>query len=194
MEQISVRFSLIVVAAVIVVTMAALFVDWTVGFAGELVMLAAISAILTVSLSMFADRSNHVNLAPHVAQIRGAVDRIEQRIRVHILRRFSTYAGGLENSDYYVTCKRIFSQPLAAGCDLNLVNYLSKSIFNHRTDACCGINTKPIQQTDKPDTGEVRHDRLVPMYAKEKHPGDFQGGYGAGAPAAMKKRVLLPSN
>ncbi|MGH8806348.1 MAG: methyl-accepting chemotaxis protein, partial [Noviherbaspirillum sp.] len=67
--------------------------------------------------------------------------------------------------------------------DADLVSNRTKRIFNDRTGARCGSNTKPfLLQTYKRDTGEVMHDLSVPIYVNGKHWGGFRIGYRSSVP------------
>ena len=54
----------------------------------------------------------------------------------------------------------------------------TKRIFNDRTGAGVGANTKPfLLQTYKRDTGEVMHDLSLPIQVDGRHWGGFRIGY-----------------
>lgn len=93
------------------------------------------------------------------------------------------YAGAVDNNGYFPTHNKKFSQPLTGNYDTDMINNRTKRIFNDRTGARCGSNTKPfLLQTYKRDTGEVVHDLSVPIYVEGKHWGGFRVGYRSSAP------------
>jgi methyl-accepting chemotaxis protein len=88
------------------------------------------------------------------------------------------FAGAVDNNGYFPTHNKKFSQPLTGDYATDLVNNRTKRIFNDRTGARCGANTKPyLLQTYKRDTGEVMHDLSAPIYVNGKHWGGFRIGY-----------------
>ncbi len=93
------------------------------------------------------------------------------------------YAGAVDNNGYFPTHNRKFSKPLTGDYDSDLANNRTKRIFNDRTGARCGSNTKPVLlQTYKRDTGEVMHDMSVPIYVAGRHWGGFRIGYRSSMP------------
>jgi len=93
------------------------------------------------------------------------------------------YAGAVDNNGYFPTHNKKFSKPLTGNYDTDLLNNRTKRIFNDRTGARCGANTKPfLLQTYKRDTGEVMHDLTVPIYVAGRHWGAFRVGYRSSAP------------
>jgi methyl-accepting chemotaxis protein len=91
------------------------------------------------------------------------------------------YAGAVDNNGYFPTHNRKFSQPLTGDYEVDLVNNRTKRIFNDRTGARCGSNTRPfLLQTYKRDTGEVMHDLSVPIIVRGRHWGGFRIGYRSG--------------
>lgn len=96
-----------------------------------------------------------------------------------------TYAGAVDNNGYFPTHNKKFSQALTGKYDIDLINNRTKRIFNDRTGARCGANTKPfLLQTYKRDTGEVMHDLSVPIYVAGRHWGGFRVGYHSTAATA----------
>ncbi|SHH44752.1 methyl-accepting chemotaxis protein [Massilia sp. CF038] len=92
------------------------------------------------------------------------------------------YAGAVDNNGYFPTHNKKFSQPLTGNYDVDIVNNRTKRIFNDRTGARCGANTKPfLLQTYKRDTGEVMHDLSAPIYVDGQHWGGFRVGYRSSA-------------
>lgn len=88
------------------------------------------------------------------------------------------FAGAVDSNGYFPTHNKKFSQPLTGDYATDLVNNRTKRIFNDRTGARCGANTKPyLLQTYKRDTGEVMHDLSAPIYVHGKHWGGFRIGY-----------------
>jgi methyl-accepting chemotaxis protein len=88
------------------------------------------------------------------------------------------YAGAVDNNGYFPTHNKKFSQPLTGDYDVDLANNRTKRIFNDRTGARCGSNTKPfLMQTYKRDTGEVMHDLSAPIHVGGRHWGGFRIGY-----------------
>ena len=96
------------------------------------------------------------------------------------------YAGAVDNNGYFPTHNRKFSKPLTGNYEADLVSNRTKRIFNDRTGARCGSNTRPfLLQTYKRDTGEVMHDLSAPIYVNGKHWGGFRIGYRSAAPLAQ---------
>ncbi|MEO7496951.1 MAG: methyl-accepting chemotaxis protein [Massilia sp.] len=92
------------------------------------------------------------------------------------------FAGAVDNNGYFPTHNKKFSQPLTGNYAVDIVNNRTKRIFNDRTGARCGSNTKPfLLQTYKRDTGEVMHDMSAPIYVDGKHWGGFRVGYRSSA-------------
>ncbi len=88
------------------------------------------------------------------------------------------YAGAVDNNGYFPTHNKKFSQALTGDYAVDIVNNRTKRIFDDRTGARCGPNTKPfLLQTYKRDTGEVMHDLSAPIYVDGKHWGGFRVGY-----------------
>ncbi len=93
------------------------------------------------------------------------------------------YAGAVDDKGYFPTHNKKFSQPLTGNDAVDIVNNRTKRIFNDRTGARCGSNTRPfLLQTDKRDTGEVMHDLSAPIYVDGQHWGGFRIGYRSSAP------------
>ncbi|WP_018414732.1 methyl-accepting chemotaxis protein [Teredinibacter turnerae] len=93
---------------------------------------------------------------------------------------FVLFAGAVDNNGYFPTHNKRYAQPLTGNFEADLVNNRTKRIFNDRTGARCGSNTKPfLLQTYKRDTGEVIHDLSAPIYVNGKHWGGFRIGYKA---------------
>ncbi|WP_018014185.1 methyl-accepting chemotaxis protein [Teredinibacter turnerae] len=93
---------------------------------------------------------------------------------------FVLFAGAVDNNGYFPTHNKRYAQPLTGNFETDLVNNRTKRIFNDRTGARCGSNTKPfLLQTYKRDTGEVIHDLSAPIYVNGKHWGGFRIGYKA---------------
>ncbi|MCW8944834.1 MAG: methyl-accepting chemotaxis protein, partial [Sedimenticola sp.] len=91
---------------------------------------------------------------------------------------FMAYAGAVDNNGYFPTHNKRYSQPITGDYDKDLLTNRTKRIFNDRTGARCGTNTKPfLLQTYKRDTGEVMHDMTVPIYVAGRHWGGFRIGY-----------------
>ncbi len=87
-------------------------------------------------------------------------------------------AGAVDINGYFPTHNKRFSQPLTGNYEKDLVNNRTKRIFNDRSGARCGSNTKRfLLQTYKRDTGEVMHDLSAPIYINGKHWGGFRIGY-----------------
>ena len=87
-------------------------------------------------------------------------------------------AGAVDTNGYFPTHNKRFSQPLTGDYETDLVNNRTKRIFNDRTGARCGSNTRPfLLQTYKRDTGEIMHDLSAPIYVNGKHWGGFRIGY-----------------
>ena len=92
------------------------------------------------------------------------------------------FAGAVDNNGYFPTHNKKFSKPLTGKYDVDIVNNRTKRIFNDRTGARCGSNTKPfLLQTYKRDTGEVMHDLSAPIYVDGRHWGGFRIGYRSNA-------------
>lgn len=129
----------------------------------------------------------NTNPEKHKTAFDAFTDRILPAIQEPILERMPqvAYAGAVDNNGYFPTHNRKFSKPLTGNYDVDLVNNRTKRIFNDRTGARCGSNTKPfLLQTYKRDTGEVMHDLSAPIYVNGKHWGGFRVGYRSSAPMA----------
>ena len=129
----------------------------------------------------------NTNPQKHKTAFDAFTDRILPAIQEPILERMPqvAYAGAVDNNGYFPTHNRKFSKPLTGNYDVDLVNNRTKRIFNDRTGARCGSNTKPfLLQTYKRDTGEVMHDLSAPIYVNGKHWGGFRVGYRSSAPLA----------
>jgi methyl-accepting chemotaxis protein len=138
------------------------------------------------------------NPPKHTTAFDGFTDRALPSIQEKILESMPqlAYAGAVDNNGYFPTHNRKFSKPLTGNYDTDLVNNRTKRIFNDRTGARCGSNTKPfLLQTYKRDTGEVMHDLSVPIYVNGKHWGGFRIGYRSSAPVnqAAKVQAAAPS-
>lgn len=122
----------------------------------------------------------NTNPLKHGAQFDGFTDSNLPAIQEPILPRnkFMNYAIAADNNGYIPTHNKCFSQPLTGDYEKDFSNNRTKRIFDDRTGAQCGANTKPfLLQTYKRDTGEVMHDLSVPIYVKGKHWGGFRIGY-----------------
>jgi methyl-accepting chemotaxis protein len=129
----------------------------------------------------------NTNPPKHTTAFDGFTDRVLPALQEKILADMPqlAYAGAVDNNGYFPTHNRKFSKPLTGDYETDLVNNRTKRIFNDRTGARCGANTKPfLLQTYKRDTGEVMHDLSVPIYVSGKHWGAFRIGYRSSAPAA----------
>jgi methyl-accepting chemotaxis protein len=94
------------------------------------------------------------------------------------------YAGAVDDHGYFPTHNKKFCQPLTGDYAVDIVNNRTKRLFDDRTGARCGSNTKPfLLQTYKRDTGEVMHDLSAPIYVDGKHWGGFRVGYRSSADA-----------
>ncbi len=126
----------------------------------------------------------HTDPLKHTTRFDAFTDLILPALQEKILTDMPqlTYAGAVDDNGYFPTHNKKFSQPLTGDHDTDLVNNRTKRIFNDRTGARCGSNTKPfLLQTYKRDTGEVMHDLSVPIYVSGKHWGAFRVGYCSGA-------------
>ena len=127
----------------------------------------------------------NTNPPKHKTAFDAFTDRVLPAIQEAILERMPqiAYAGAVDNNGYFPTHNRKFSKPLTGDYDTDLVNNRTKRIFNDRTGARCGSNTRPfLLQTYKRDTGEVMHDLSVPIYVNGRHWGGFRMGYRSSAP------------
>lgn len=127
------------------------------------------------------------NPPKHSSRFDAFTDRVLPALQEKILADMPqlAYAGAVDNHGYFPTHNKKFSQPLTGDYDTDLVNNRTKRIFNDRTGARCGSNTKPfLLQTYKRDTGEVMHDLSVPIHVNGKHWGAFRIGYRSSAPSA----------
>lgn len=138
----------------------------------------------------------NTNPPKHTTAFDAFTDRVLPAVQEKILETTPqlAYAGAVDNNGYFPTHNRKFSKPLTGDYETDLVNNRTKRIFNDRTGARCGSNTKPfLLQTYKRDTGEVMHDLSVPVYVNGKHWGAFRLGYrsaaeiGQAGPAAAKQ-------
>lgn len=144
----------------------------------------------------------NTNPPKHSTRFDAFTDRVLPALQEPILAAMPNlaYAGAVDNNGYFPTHNKTFSKPLTGNYDIDLVNNRTKRIFNDRTGARCGSNTKPfLLQTYKRDTGEVMHDLSVPIYVAGRHWGGFRVGYRSSAPtdvAAVKavKPMLVAAN
>ena len=91
---------------------------------------------------------------------------------------FIAYAGAVDRNGYFPTHNKRYSQPLTGNYEKDLLRNRTKRIFNDRTGARVGANTKPfLLQTYKRDTGEVMHDLSLPIQVNGRHWGGFRIGY-----------------
>ena len=130
----------------------------------------------------------NTNPPKHKTAFDAFTDRVLPAIQEPILEKMPqiAYAGAIDTNGYFPTHNRKFSKPLTGNYDVDLVNNRTKRIFNDRTGARCGSNTKPfLLQTYKRDTGEVMHDLSVPIYVNGKHWGGFRVGYRSSAQPAQ---------
>ncbi|HEY0846477.1 MAG TPA: methyl-accepting chemotaxis protein [Noviherbaspirillum sp.] len=128
----------------------------------------------------------NTNPQKHTTAFDAFTDRVLPAVQERILESTPqlAYAGAVDNKGYFPTHNRKFSKPLTGDYETDLVNNRTKRIFNDRTGARCGSNTKPfLLQTYKRDTGEVMHDLSVPIYVNGKHWGAFRIGYRSTAEA-----------
>jgi methyl-accepting chemotaxis protein len=148
-----------------------------------------------ISLEALFDRNYkpipNTNPQKHSTKFDAFTDRALPPIQESMLEKIPqlVYAGAVDNNGYFPTHNKKFSQPLTGDYDTDLANNRTKRIFNDRTGARCGSNTKPfLLQTYKRDTGEVMHDMSVPIYVAGRHWGGFRVGYRStkAAPSAMK--------
>jgi methyl-accepting chemotaxis protein len=140
----------------------------------------------------------NTNPPKHKTAFDSFTDRVLPALQESILEKMPqiAYAGAVDNNGYFPTHNRKFSQPLTGNYDVDLVNNRTKRIFNDRTGARCGSNTRPfLLQTYKRDTGEVMHDLSVPIYVNGRHWGGFRMGYRSSGPAhpAPKTAVAAKS-
>ena len=92
------------------------------------------------------------------------------------------YAGAVDSRGYFPTHNKKFSQPLTGDYDVDILHNRTKRIFNDRTGARCGSNTRAfLLQTYKRDTGEVMHDLSAPIHVDGQHWGGFRIGYRSSA-------------
>jgi methyl-accepting chemotaxis protein len=129
----------------------------------------------------------HTNPPKHTTQFDRFTDQVLPALQEKLLADMPhlAYAGAVDNNGYFPTHNKKFSQPLTGDYQTDLINNRTKRIFNDRTGARCGSNTKPfLLQTYKRDTGEVMHDLSVPIYVGGKHWGAFRIGYRSSAPAS----------
>ncbi len=129
----------------------------------------------------------NTNPPKHATAFDAFTDRVLPALQEQILEQMPqlAYAGAVDNNGYFPTHNRKFSKPLTGNYDTDLVNNRTKRIFNDRTGARCGSNTKPfLLQTYKRDTGEVMHDLSAPIYVNGRHWGGFRIGYRSSEPVA----------
>lgn len=129
----------------------------------------------------------NTNPQKHTTAFDAFCDRSLPDVQEPILQSMSqlAYAGAVDNNGYFPAHNRKFSRPLTGDYETDLVNNRTKRIFNDRTGARCGSNTKPfLLQTYKRDTGEVMHDLSVPIYVNGRHWGCFRVGYRSSVPTA----------
>lgn len=130
----------------------------------------------------------NTNPQKHTTAFDAFTDRVLPALQEQILASTPqlAYAGAVDNHGYFPTHNRKFSKPLTGDYETDLVNNRTKRIFNDRTGARCGSNTKPfLLQTYKRDTGEIMHDLSVPIYVNGRHWGAFRIGYRSSAPASQ---------
>jgi methyl-accepting chemotaxis protein len=137
-----------------------------------------------ISLEALFDRNYkpipNTNPQKHSTKYDAFTDRALPPLQEGLLEKMPqlVYAGAVDNKGYFPTHNKKFSQPLTGDYDTDLANNRTKRIFNDRTGARCGSNTKPfLLQTYKRDTGEVMHDMSVPIYVAGRHWGGFRVGY-----------------
>ena len=122
----------------------------------------------------------NTNPAKHSTRFDAFTDRVLPALQENLLATMPqlAYAGAVDNSGYFPTHNKKFSQPLTGNYDIDIVNNRTKRIFSDRTGTRCGSNTKAfLLQTYKRDTGEVMHDLSAPIYVDGKHWGGFRIGY-----------------
>jgi len=139
----------------------------------------------------------HTNPVKYTTKFDAFTDRILPALQEKILTEMVqlAYAGVVDNNGYFPTHNKIFSQALTGDYDTDLVNNRTKRIFDDRTGARCGSNTKPfLLQTYKRDTGEVMHDLSVPIYVNGKHWGAFRIGYRSCAPSNSSRPSHAPTS
>ncbi|HVL74566.1 MAG TPA: methyl-accepting chemotaxis protein [Noviherbaspirillum sp.] len=142
----------------------------------------------------------NTNPPKHRTAFDAFTDQVLPAIQEPILERMPhlAYAGAVDNNGYFPTHNRKYCQPLTGNYETDLVNNRTKRIFNDRTGARCGANTKPfLLQTYKRDTGEVMHDLSAPIYVNGRHWGGFRIGYRSGsaprpAPPQSAPRAATP--
>jgi methyl-accepting chemotaxis protein len=128
----------------------------------------------------------NTNPQKHSTRFDGFTDRVLPSIQEALLASMPqlAYCGAVDNNGYFPTHNKKFSQPLTGDYAIDIVNNRTKRIFNDRTGARCGSNTRPfLLQTYKRDTGEVMHDLSAPIMVDGKHWGGFRIGYRSLAPA-----------
>jgi methyl-accepting chemotaxis protein len=143
-----------------------------------------------ISLAALFDRNykpiRNTNPQKHTTSFDAFTDRVLPALQEQILVAMPhvIYAGAVDDNGYFPTHNKKFSKPLTGDYDTDLANNRTKRIFNDRTGARCGSNTKPVLlQTYKRDTGEVMHDMSVPIYVAGRHWGAFRVGYRSSVPA-----------
>jgi len=127
----------------------------------------------------------NTNPQKHSSRFDTFTDRVLPGIQERLLENMAqlSYAGAVDHNGYFPTHNKKFSQPLTGDYAVDIVNNRTKRIFNDRTGARCGSNTKAfLLQTYKRDTGEVMHDLSAPIYVDGRHWGGFRVGYRSSAP------------
>ncbi len=127
----------------------------------------------------------NTNPPKHTSKFDAFTDQVLPPLQEGLLARMPhlAFAGAVDYKGYFPTHNKKFSQPLTGNYEVDIVNNRTKRIFNDRTGARCGANTKPfLLQTYKRDTGEVMHDMSVPIYVDGRHWGGFRIGYRSSAP------------
>lgn len=142
-----------------------------------------------ISMEALFDRTylpvRGTNPQKHTTKFDGFTDRVLPALQEEILMAMPNviYAGAVDSNGYFPTHNNKFCRPLTGDYATDLVNNRTKRIFNDRTGARCGSNTRPVLlQTYKRDTGEVMHDMSVPIYVAGRHWGGFRIGYRSGMP------------
>ena len=126
----------------------------------------------------------NTNPTKYTTRFDAFTDRFLPSIQEALIERMPhlAFAGAVDNNGYFPTHNKKFSQPLTGKYDVDIVNNRTKRIFDDRTGARCGSNTKPfVLQTYKRDTGEVMHDLSAPIYVDGQHWGGFRVGYRSSA-------------
>ncbi|MDC8757822.1 methyl-accepting chemotaxis protein [Janthinobacterium fluminis] len=116
----------------------------------------------------------------HHSQFDGFTDRVLPELQEGLLAAMPqlAYAGAVDNNGYFPTHNKKFSQALTGDYAVDILHNRTKRIFNDRTGARCGANTRSfLLQTYQRDTGEVMHDLSAPIYVGGRHWGGFRIGY-----------------